>query len=79
MVRAPEGYPFPESSDARGYIREHRMIMELHAGRPLSKNEVVHHINGDHLDNRIENLRIFQSNSEHLKEEWETNPAMGRW
>lgn len=37
---------------------EHRHIMELHIGRKLTRNEHVHHINHDKLDNRIENLEI---------------------
>jgi len=46
------------------YIREHRLVMEKHIGRKLSKKEVVHHINHNKLDNRIENLQIM-SFSEH--------------
>ncbi len=42
------------------FIRKHRWIMEQHIGRPLSKTEVVHHINEDKQDNRIENLEIIQ-------------------
>ena len=45
---------------------EHRYIMEQHIGRKLSRNEVVHHKNGDKRDNRIENLEIMPL-SEHTK------------
>lgn len=48
------------------YIAEHRLIMSEKLGRPLKRTEVVHHINGDYLDNRIENL-IIVTRSEHNK------------
>lgn len=47
-------------------IREHILIMENHIGRPLRKDEVVHHKNGDRLDNRIENLELM-TRSEHAR------------
>lgn len=51
------------------YAWEHRVVVEEHLGRKLTASEVVHYKNGDKLDNRIENLEVFQKNSDHLRHE----------
>jgi HNH endonuclease len=55
-----------------------RAVMEAHLRRHLVGSEVVHHINGDSTDDRIENLRLFASHSEHMRAEYATRrlPAM---
>lgn len=47
-------------------VKEHRALMEALLGRKLKRNEVVHHINGNKIDNRLENLQLMSA-EEHVK------------
>lgn len=80
IVTTTQGYltqkvPFHPFVDGRGYIKVHRLVMEvwLKGNRPdspyliklgdnlyLSPDYVVHHKNGIVTDNRIENLQVMK-------------------
>src|SRR3990167_5805932 len=62
-IKSPN-HPF---CNAKGYVFEHRLIMENYLGRYLSKVEVIHHLNGRKQDNRIENLRLYINHKEHVR------------
>lgn len=65
MVQHPNGSV--DKNNRRVYVFEHRLVMEQFLNRPLLSREVVHHKNGDVLDNRIENLEVFVDNADHLR------------
>ena len=52
------GHP---NAKGNGMIPEHRFVMSEMIGRPLVDNENVHHKNGDSLDNRPQNLELWNT------------------
>jgi len=67
-------------ADGRKEMHVHDMVMELHIGRRLSPTECVHHLNGNKLDNRLENLELMTHSlhsSVHMKELSATRPRIG--
>ena len=63
----------PEAFKRKGYVQQHRLVMEKHLGRYLAENELVHHKNGDRKDNRLQNLEVL-SRSKHIKKHKEAAP-----
>nr|WP_242066250.1 HNH endonuclease [Brevibacillus laterosporus] len=52
-------------ADANGYIFEHRLICEKLLGRYLEEDEIVHHRDGNRMNNHPSNLFIFYGHATH--------------
>lgn len=84
-LRSTKGYiriwaPDHPYADCKGYVNEHRLIMEEILGRYLWPFEDVHHINGIKYDNRPENLDVLihgDHSRYHLKA-WHTRTGLVR-
>jgi len=80
MIRIPEDYANPFAMNNRGFMREHRYILErylaehpeweisqkyLFDDKYLKRTCIIHHINFDSNDNRLENLWVCENEHEH--------------
>ena len=59
------GYEYVKKSshpnaNKNGWIKRSRYLVSLKLGRALRDTEDVHHINGNKLDDRIENLELME-------------------
>lgn len=65
QVRLSPDDPLFSMANRAGTVMEHRLVMARSLGRPLERRESVHHINGDRMDNRIENLQLRKGQHGH--------------
>lgn len=63
MIKSLE-HPY---KNKRGYVYAHRLKKEKEIGRNLFPSEVVHHRDGNKLNNNIDNLEIFKTTNEHTR------------
>lgn len=63
-IYQPNGHP---RASRGGYVVEHQLVMEKYLGRILDtkSGECIHHLDGDKLNNNINNLVLCKSISEH--------------
>lgn len=74
LIYVPMNERDKHSCKKDGYAFEHRYAMENHLSRKLKRTEAVHHVNGDKLDNQIENLMLL-SIAEHMSLERKLGPV----
>jgi len=70
-----DGYRHFSDSDKRVHV----WVMEKSIGRKLNYGEVVHHKDGNKLNNKLENLRLFSSQEEHDRFHREHLKNHGSW
>jgi hypothetical protein len=60
-------YKHPLAYKATNHVYYHRHVASLKLGRWVGPDDIVHHVNGDKLDNSPDNLLVI-NRKEHIKE-----------
>ena len=53
--------------NSKGYVLEHILVVEKDWGCKLPKGSIVHHVDGNGLNNELSNLMVFKNNAEHIR------------
>jgi hypothetical protein len=77
LVRSPD-HPYAVND----YVFEHRLVVEKELGRLLKPDEIIHHIDGNTLNNNLSNLLLL-TKSEHTTlhnlNRWDNGKHIGRY
>ncbi|MFW9872010.1 MAG: YopX family protein [Candidatus Thorarchaeota archaeon] len=65
IMRLVENHPY---ADKRGYVREHRLVMEKYLKRFLEPTEIVHHKDQNRENNDLSNLELQGNQKKHMKD-----------
>src|SRR5699024_2735046 len=77
MLAKAEYHPH---ANKRGYVPLHRLLMENELGRYLiPREELVHHIDGDRLNNDLSNLKLTTPQEHYIDEHFEKRNPNGRF
>lgn len=60
--------PYHPFCNSRGYVREHRLVYENSIGRYLTRDEIIHHIDGNRSNNELSNLELTTYKEHYIKE-----------
>jgi len=64
-------------ADSSGYVMEHRLVIEEKLGRILTKDEIVHHLDGNGHNNDISNLQLT-TRKKHFKDHFDAVKELKR-
>lgn len=60
-------YPSHPLRNLKGYVREHLLVLYKHLGERINKSNIIHHIDGNKINNNIENLMVMKNHGAHRR------------
>jgi hypothetical protein len=72
------GYVISYDKNKRMCVPKHRLIMEQRLGRRLSRDELVHHIDNNKLNNAPSNLRVESRHNHNIRRHKHENNFYGK-
>lgn len=76
VIYKPDHPSAMTSDNWKGYVYEHIYIIERHLERQLTKDEIVHHLDCNRANNRLDNLLVLSRNMHNKLHEWINNGAV---